>query len=133
MSNEAISIDAGFDSGNIEVLGIEGASARLAIRRDTESEFFQWFHFRVSGCAGRELELKLTGLASAAYPDGWIGYRACVSDDRDYWTRAETRYEAAVDGGTLTIRHTPQAATCSFAYFAPIRWNGTTISSPKRA
>lgn len=114
-----ISIDAGFDSGNIEVLSIDGPSARLAIRRDNQSEFFQWFHFRVSGCAGRALELRITGLAAAAYPDGWIGYRACVSEDRDTWYRAETRYDAAVDGGTMTISHTPQAATCSFAYFAP--------------
>ena len=119
MTTAPISIDAGFDSGNIEVLGIEGTSARLAIRKDTRSEFFQWFHFRVGGCAGRTLELKITGLASAAYPDGWIGYRACVSEDRDYWARAETRYDAAVDGGTMTIRYTPSAGTCWFAYFAP--------------
>ncbi len=119
MSNDPISIDAGFDSGNIEVLSIDGASARLAIRRDNASDFFQWFHFRVGGCAGRALELKITGLSAAAYPDGWIGYRACVSEDREYWTRAETRYEASVEGGTLTIRYTPEAATCSFAYFAP--------------
>ena len=114
-----ISIDASFDSGNIQVLGIEGASARLALRKDTQSEFFQWFHFRVGGCAGRDLELKITGLAAAAYPDGWIGYRACVSEDRDYWARAETRYEASLDGGTMTIRYTPSAGTCWFAYFAP--------------
>jgi murein tripeptide amidase MpaA len=114
-----ITVDAGFDSGNIQVLGIEGASARLAIRRDAHSDFFQWFHFRVSGCAGRTLELKITGLASAAYPDGWVGYRACVSEDRDYWARAETRYDAAQDGGTMTIRYQTEAATCWFAYFAP--------------
>jgi murein tripeptide amidase MpaA len=116
---DPISIDAAFDSGNIQVLGIDGASARLALRKDTQSEFFQWFHFRVGGCAGRELELKVTGLAAAAYPDGWIGYRACVSEDRDYWARAQTRYEASVDGGTMTIRYTPSAGTCWFAYFAP--------------
>ncbi len=119
MTITPISIDAGFDSGNIEVLGIEGSHARLAIRKDTRSEFFQWFHFRVGACAGRELELKITGLAASAYPDGWVGYRACVSEDRDYWARAETRYDAAMDGGTLTIRYTPSAGTCWFAYFAP--------------
>ncbi|WP_298168057.1 M14-type cytosolic carboxypeptidase [Novosphingobium sp.] len=119
MTSQQISVDAGFDSGNIEVLGIDGASARLAIRRDASSEFFQWFHFRVSGCAGRALELKITGLASAAYPDGWVGYSACVSEDRDTWYRADTRYDAPLDGGTMTIRYTPEAATCSFAYFAP--------------
>ena len=119
MTKHSISIDSGFDSGNIEVLSIEGDSARLAIRRDTASEFFQWFHFRVGGCAGRPLELRITGLAAAAYPDGWIGYRACVSEDRIYWARAETGYDAGLEGGTMTIRYTPDAATCWFAYFAP--------------
>ena len=80
-----IAIDAAFDSGNIEVLSIDGVTARLAIRKDRDSEFFQWFHFRVSGAGGRALELKITGLASSAYPGGWIDYRACVSEDREFW------------------------------------------------
>ncbi len=115
----SIQIDSAFDSGNIEVLSVSGAAARLAIRKDHESDFFQWFHFRVSGAAGRELVLKITGLNSSAYPGGWPGYRAAVSEDRDYWGRAETAWEKDEDGGTLTIRHTPAGGTCWFAYFAP--------------
>ena len=114
-----IQIDAAFDSGNIEVLKIDGAKARLAIRKDHRSDFFQWFHFRVSGAAGRALELRITGLAKSAYPDGWPGYRACVSEDRDYWSRAETSWDKDADGGTLTIRHTPAGGIAWFAYFAP--------------
>jgi murein tripeptide amidase MpaA len=114
-----IEINAAFDSGNIEVLSISGSEAVLKIRRDCNSEFFQWFHFRVSGAKGRELVLRLTGLAAAAYPFGWPGYRACVSEDRGWWGRAETRWDEAADGGTLTIRHTPQSDLCWFAYFAP--------------
>jgi murein tripeptide amidase MpaA len=114
-----ITINAAFDSGNIEVLDIAGASARLAIRKDCNSDFYQWFHFRVSGAAGRELVLKLTGLASTAYPQGWPDYRACVSEDRDYWGRAETNWDPDRDGGTLTIRHTPISDIAWFAYFAP--------------
>ncbi|MFA7602020.1 MAG: M14-type cytosolic carboxypeptidase [Novosphingobium sp.] len=114
-----IEISSAFDSGNIEVLSVSGASARLTIRRDHKSNFFQWFHFRVSGGRGRMLELRLTGLAAAAYPMGWPGYRACVSEDRHDWTRAETAWEEARDGGTLTIRHTPASDLCWFAYFAP--------------
>ncbi len=44
-----IRIDSAFDSGNIEVLSIDGATARLAIPKDHQSEFKQWFHFRVAG------------------------------------------------------------------------------------
>lgn len=118
-----ILIDAAFDSGNIEVLSIDGSTARLAIRRDAHARFFQWFHFRVAGARGRDLDLRLTGLASAAYPDGWIGYRAAMSEDRLRWTRAATHYDPAIEGGTLTIRHRPAGDLCWFAYFAPYAWD----------
>ncbi len=114
-----IQITAAFDSGNIEVLSVQGASAELAIRKDHDSDFYQWFHFRVSGAAGRELELKLTGLAGSAYLAGWPDYRAAVSEDRDWWGRAETAWDPAEKGGTLTIRYRPQGDIAWFAYFAP--------------
>jgi murein tripeptide amidase MpaA len=114
-----IAIDAAFDAGNIEILEIAGAKARLAIRKDNQSDFFQWFHFRVTGAEGRELELKITGLGTSAYPGGWPGYRAAVSEDRQYWARAETSYDASEDGGTLTMRYTPEGSLAWFAYFAP--------------
>ena len=114
-----IHIDCAFDSGNIEVLSVDGASARLAIRKDHQSEFAQWFHFRVSGAAGRELELKITGLKDSAYPGGWPQYDACVSEDRDYWGRAASSWDESADNGTLTIRYTPASDIAWFAYFAP--------------
>jgi len=112
-------IDAGFDSGNIDVLGIAGNTARLAIRRDNESEFFQWFHFRVAAPAGEEVELKLTGLNASAYPGGWPDYDACVTEDRDYWARAASTYDKDEDGGTLTVRYLPAGGVFWVAYFAP--------------
>ncbi len=115
-----VRIDAQFDSGNIEVLEIAGASAKLAIPRDHMSEFRQWFHFRVSGAKGRELTLRITGLADSAYPDGWPGYQAVVSEDRHFWGRvADTSYDQDADGGTLTIRYAPEGNIAFFAYFAP--------------
>ncbi|MFM5950054.1 MAG: M14-type cytosolic carboxypeptidase [Novosphingobium sp.] len=114
-----ILIDAAFDAGNIEVLSIEGTTAHLAIRKDHLSDFFQWFHFRVSNCAGRELVLKISGLEGSAYPGGWPRYNAAVSEDREFWGRAASSYDKAEDGGTLTIRYTPAANLAWFAYFAP--------------
>lgn len=114
-----ISIDSAFDSGNIEVLNIDGASSKLAICKDHLSEFAQWFHFRVTGTAGAEITLKITGLETSAYPGGWPGYDACVSEDREYWARAASTYDAAADNGTLTIRYTPASNIAYFAYFAP--------------
>ncbi len=119
MSTSDISIDATFDSGNIEVVSIDGACAHLRIRRDNRSEFYQWFHFRVAGAAGRELELKIGDLNASAYPGGWPGYRACVSEDRGSWGRAETAFDRDEDGGTLTIRYAPASDLAWFAYFAP--------------
>ena len=115
----SIRIDAQFDSGNIEVLEIDGASARLAIPADHKSEFRQWFHFRVTGAAGRELVLRIVGLETSAYPQGWPGYNACVSEDRGFWGRADSFYDRNADGGTLTIRYTPMSDIAWFAYFAP--------------
>src|SRR5690606_34782369 len=92
---------------------------KLAIRKDNLSDFKQWFHFRVSGAAGRELELKITGLNASAYPAGWPGYRAAVSEDRSYWSRAESSFAKDEGEGTLTVRYTPAGDIAWFAYFAP--------------
>ena len=114
-----IAICAAFDSGNIEVQSITGGEARLAIRRDRDSDFFQWFHFRVAGGRGQQVTLKIEGLGKSAYPLGWPDYRACVSEDRQDWLRADTRYDKDAGGGTLTVRHTLGGPLAWFAYFAP--------------
>ena len=112
-----IQINAAFDSGNIDVLSIDGASARLKIRKDHNSDFLQWFHFRVAGAAGEELTLLIEGLSESAYPAGWPDYRAVVSEDREYWARADSSYDK--NAGTLTITYTPASELAWFAYFAP--------------
>ncbi|GAA5054369.1 M14-type cytosolic carboxypeptidase [Erythrobacter westpacificensis] len=119
MTHNDIVIDAAFDSGNIEVVSIDGATAHLRIPNDRNSEFAQWFHFRVSGAAGRELVLTIDQLADSAYPEGWPGYNACVSEDRAYWGRAESSYDKKAGNGTLTIRYVPANDVAWFAYFAP--------------
>jgi murein tripeptide amidase MpaA len=108
-------INAAFDSGNIIVTSIEGDAASLEIRKDKDSDFYQWFHFRVSGAKGRAITLQITNCAESAYPGGWENYKARFSDDRLDWRCAETRYE----DGVLTISHTPALDAVWFAYFAP--------------
>ena len=114
-----IGINAAFDSGNIEVLSIDGPGATLRIPKDHQSDFYQWFHFRVTGAAGRELVLRIGDLNASAYPAGWTDYDACVSEDREYWGRAPSSFDKSEDGGTLTIRYTPASDIAWFAYFAP--------------
>jgi murein tripeptide amidase MpaA len=114
-----ISINAAFDSGNITVLAIDGTTATLAIRKDHLSDFYQWFHFRVAAPEGCDVTLRINGLAASAYPDGWPNYAARMSDDRETWLCADTSYNPAEDGGTLTIRATIDTGLAWFAYFAP--------------
>jgi len=110
-----LQIDADFDGGNIVVRSAGEATAELEIRQDANGPWFQWFYFRVRGAAGRDLRLRIVNAGSSAYPDGWPGYRACVSEDGERWPRAETAYA----DGVLEIRHAATADTARFAYFAP--------------
>ena len=111
----SLTISSDFDSGNIEVLAIEGDTATLAIRRDAHSEFLQWFHFGVGGATGRALTLRIINAGDAAYPLGWPGYCARVSSDGNDWRQASTSYA----DGVLTIEHAPTSDTVWFAYHAP--------------
>ncbi len=45
----SIAINAAFDGGNIKTLAIDGDRIDLEIVRDHQSDFYQWFYFRVSG------------------------------------------------------------------------------------
>ncbi len=118
-SKASLAITAAFDSGNIVVHDIAGTTATLSIRKDGHSDFLQWFHFRVSGAAGTEAVLRITGLSGSAYPDGWPDYQARISDDRETWLCADTSYDPAQHGGTLTIRATLDTGIMWVAYFAP--------------
>ncbi len=116
LSVPGIRISSGFDSGNIEVLDLSSPhDIQLSIRKDNQSDFFQWFHFRVQGAAGEELTMRLVNADQAAYVDGWPGYRAVASYDRQYWFRVPTSFEQ----GELVINHTPEQNSVYFAYFAP--------------
>lgn len=110
-----LSISSAFDGGNIHVVAIHDKGADLEIVKDYQSDFYQWFHFRLTGAAGKAVELRITNCAGSAYPNGWSGYRACMSYDREDWVRAETDYA----DGVLTIRATPSLDSVWFAYFAP--------------
>ncbi|HEX8379478.1 MAG TPA: M14-type cytosolic carboxypeptidase [Allosphingosinicella sp.] len=110
-----LSVTSAFDSGNIRTVAISDNRADLEIVKDHGSDFYQWFYFRLTGGAGKPVELRIVNCAGAAYPLGWQNYRACMSLDREEWRRVDTSYE----GGTLIIRLTPPSNSVWFAYFAP--------------
>src|ERR1700722_20174134 len=108
-----LEIDCAFDGGNIEVIALTADGADLAIRKDSNGNWFQWFYFRVRGAAGRDLALRIVNAGVSLYPDGWNGYRACVSADNEHWRRADTRFA----DGVLEILHRAEAEEVWFAFF----------------
>ena len=115
----SLSISSAFDAGNIRVLSTDTSGAvwraELEIVQDAGSDFYQWFHFRVAGAAGHAVDLSIINGAGAAYPDGWPGYRARISEDRETWRLADTDYA----DGCLTIHVKPDGNNLWIAYFAP--------------
>jgi murein tripeptide amidase MpaA len=111
----SLHINAAFDSGNIRLLAIHGDRIDLEIVKDHQSDFFQWFYFRVAGVAGRKLTFRIVNAGGSAYPFGWPGYKARVSTDRQTWRMVETRYVNDV----LEFDWTGESPLAWFAYFAP--------------
>jgi len=111
-----LTISSAFDAGNIRVVKQSGDTIDLEIVHDHMSDFYQWFYFRVAGGAGRELTLRITNCAGAAYPHGWPDYKGVMSLDREEWVRIQgTTYK----DGVLTMKLTPPQDLVWIAYFAP--------------
>jgi murein tripeptide amidase MpaA len=109
-------ITSQFDAGNIEVIAAHDPNnIQLAIRQDHQSEYYQWFYFRLHTTVLQPHTITIVNAGQSAYPKGWEGYKAVASYDREHWFRVDTEY----DGQQLTIRHFPEAESIYFAYFAP--------------
>ncbi len=109
-------VSSQFDGGNIEIVDITRPDdAHLRIRLDSNSEFLQWFSFRVSEARDLPLTLHLDNAGKTSYAPGWHGYHAVATYDRQHFFRVPTRY----DGDRLTISHTPTRDVVYYSYFAP--------------
>ncbi|WP_076418761.1 M14-type cytosolic carboxypeptidase [Colwellia sp. UCD-KL20] len=109
-------ITSNFDSGNIHVVQASNPSnIQLEIKKDNQSEFFQWFHFKLHNTDRCEHILNIINASQSAYVKGWEGYQAVASYDRQEWFRVPTTY----DGEQLTITLTPEFDSVYFAYFCP--------------
>ncbi|MCF2946668.1 M14-type cytosolic carboxypeptidase [Paraglaciecola aquimarina] len=109
-------ISSNFDSGKIHVISAEDPQdIQLSIPKDNQSDFYQWFHFKLDSKSFISHKISIVDLANSAYPDGWNNYQAVASYDREEWFRVDTEF----DGDTLTIQFTPEIDHIYFAYFAP--------------
>ncbi len=109
-------ITSNFDSGNIHVVNAQDPlNIQLEIKQDNQSEFFQWFHFKLHNTERCEHVMHITNASKSAYVEGWEGYQAVASYDRQEWFRVPTTY----DGTKLSISLTPEFDSVYFAYFCP--------------
>ncbi len=111
----ALSINAAFDGGNIRVISLDGNAIELEVARDHQSNFYQWFYFRLAGARGRTLRLRILNAAGSAFPSGWPGYNVRASTDRLAWRTIPTRYAE----GVLEFDWMGDSDFVWFAYFAP--------------
>ncbi len=117
MTQTALSITCDFDSGNIVVLDASNAqNVQLAIRPDTRSPHFQWFHFKVDGMQiGQPHAFSLTNASESSYNRAWTGYNAAASYDQKTWFRVPSQF----DGKALNFALSPEQPQIWFAYFEP--------------
>ncbi|TDF82492.1 M14-type cytosolic carboxypeptidase [Pseudomonas sp. H9] len=110
-------IDCDFDSGNILINDAsDPRRTRLAIRPDTQSDHFQWFHFKASGLTpGQTHDFVLENAGQSSYNEAWTGYQAVASYDQQHWFRIPT----AFDGKALSFSLTAAQPQAWFAYFEP--------------
>ena len=109
-------ISQNFDSGNIEIINCSSPEKiEVAIRKDSNSNFYQWFYFRLSGVRDTECNIYIRNADGAAYPKGFENYEVCCSYDKSSWFRHKT--ELAHDSLAIVIQ--PTRDIIYFAYFAP--------------
>ncbi len=112
----SIKISHQFDAGAIEVVSAASPKAiDLNIRKDSHSDFAQWFYFRLQGARGEACTIRFLNAGKTTYPDGWKDYQAVASYDKQRWFRVPTTF----DGTVMTINHTPEFDSVYYAYFEP--------------
>jgi murein tripeptide amidase MpaA len=117
VTQSPLSITCDFDSGNIVVLDASNTqNVQLAIRPDTRSPHFQWFHFKVDGMqVGQPHRFCLGNASESSYNRAWTGYNAAASYDQKTWFRVPSSF----DGKALNFSLSPEQPQIWFAYFEP--------------
>ncbi|WGV99441.1 M14-type cytosolic carboxypeptidase [Vibrio sp. YMD68] len=113
-------IFSNFESGNIHVVSAESPqNIQLTIPADNQTDISQWFHFRLESDAQQAHHFTISGLATSAYPEGWVDYDVVASYDREEWFRIP----ATFDGNALAFNIIPEHESMYFAYFAPYSYD----------
>ncbi len=111
-----IKISQHFDSGAIEVVQAEHPrQIDVNLRRDSNADIYQWFHFRLQGARGQACTMRFLNAGQATYPNGFRNYQVAASYDTENWFRVPTTF----DGQVMTVSHTPELDSVYYAYFEP--------------
>jgi len=109
-------ISDNFDAGNIKCINIkETGEIDLEIKKDNNSDFFQWFYFKLSGAKNKACTLNIINAGETSYSNAWNDYNIVASYDRKNWFRVKSSY----DGKTLSTKHKPLYDVVYYAYFTP--------------
>ncbi len=109
-------INSHFDSGSISIVDTsDREDIQLEIRKDNASDFFQWFHFSLTGEIGETYTFRLLNAGQSSYSKGWENYNVCTSYDRQDWFRTSAQFE----NGELSFDIELTQSTVYFSYFAP--------------
>jgi murein tripeptide amidase MpaA len=112
----SIKISHQFDAGAIEVVSAASAQAiELNIRKDSHSDFSQWFYFRLQGARDEDCTIRFLNAGKTTYPNGWKDYQVVASYDNQEWFRVPTTF----DGMVMTVSHTPEFDSVYYTYFEP--------------
>lgn len=109
-------ISSCFDGGRVDVVKTDSFNdIQIKIKKDSHSDFLQWFSFRLHGVKDKNCTLKIINASKTSYPTGWEDYDICASTDREEWFRIPSEY----DGTQLTVDFVTDTDDIYFAYFAP--------------
>ena len=113
----SLHISSDFDSGNVQVLDASNPlQVKLAIKPDTKSPHFQWFHFKADGLTpGHTHHFQLSNAGQSSYNKAWDGYQAVASYDQENWFRVPSEF----DGTSLNVHLAAEQPQAWFAYFEP--------------
>lgn len=122
MSQGTLTLSTGFEGGSALPVRVSGETLRIRLRADAAGPDMNWFYFRISGAAGRELRVVIENASDLSrlagrdeVPDCWTGYRPFVSANRRDWTRCDADYA----DGVFTIKTPAVADTVWVAYYPP--------------
>jgi len=71
-----------------------------------DTTHFQWFYFRVAGCKGKDLHLKIVNAGDSSFPVAWPKYNTCASYDAITMFRIPSAYDKAQ--GVLSWKIKPE-------------------------